>query len=423
MPTTTLLQLKIDLLNEWNQCHSGLARLRMPRVTTSLGTTATLVDSVLSRGSPDANDFKRLEVEIAELVTNGPALGEVSAITDFSGSTLTISPAFTAAVQNGTDYLIYADQLSPEVVAGQINDVLRNTEGPHLWFPSLAQDADFDADDLTLWPAVGTPGTRAFTTTAANALFGERSLHIVAAAAGDGARCTAFPVTEDEQVLVMVLVQAQVADVTVQLYDETNSAVVKAVTVDQRDWTEVYFTEDAPVGCQQMSVRFLAGSATSDFYISAPVLVQSLNSARAYQMPSWLLGLEKVGQALSWSRGFTSEIADSYKAFSEQARAAPRPRFLRSDRGLNPLMVEFKSQAGYPYALEVWRPFSELSSLSATTTCDREYLVWKALANLYFARSDEEHAARYGAVARSQAGVLHYGRRAIGLREPEAVLV
>lgn len=413
MESTTLRQVKADFLNVYNQ-HSEssiLRRLSMPRTTTTVGTVSTLLDSVLGRGTVASHELDRCQIEIVEAVTDGPALGEASGV-DSSGftdpATITVSPAFTLAVQTGTDYLIYPPDLSPELVNAEVNNLLRGTEGPHLWWPSLVTDADFEAADLTNWDAVGAPTTREFVTTTANVLFNERSLH-VASAAGVGAQSELFNVHERESLLLAVHARVASGGLTVQLYDETNSAVVRAVTVDEPAWTLVRFTDPAPSGCKQMRVRFLGSVASSDFYVASGVIVQA-TSGRPYAAPSWLPSEKKVLGAISWHGEYPGVEMYSYVALSGMQRVPYRLLdYTRQDRGVTGLYVELAAE-GFPVAVIAYRPFAELSINTSTTPCHREYMRWKLMANIR-RRCGQDDWPTFQRTAMQIAGAQGYGLR------------
>src|SRR5438132_7265964 len=134
-----------------------------------------------------------------------------------AGGVVTVSPNFpdTNAVTGGPyaagSFLMYPKGLLPDYVITKLNAVLRNTDHTHLWFPSLVDDSDMSSNDLTNWAAVGAPGTRAFDTTAANILFGERALHL-SGNADTGATTNSFDVNFQEQLMVWVPLKGSATD-------------------------------------------------------------------------------------------------------------------------------------------------------------------------------------------------------------------
>jgi hypothetical protein len=494
MPNTQLVEVEKDILAILAQEDSGVDRLPIPSRTTAAGTTTTLKDRVLGRGTGQANRFDSRLIEIIEdtsaaFSTAVTLTGEhaaavttltvssttlilvgyvlllesekvlVTTVTDatnivvtrgYAGTTaalhanataitfvfqgyvvgvddkgfnetdqLTVSPAFPIAAPSGMDYLVFPKGLTPETLLRAINRVLRSTDAPHLWAPSLVDDSDMGENDLTKWPAVGTPDTREFVTTAANVLFGPRALHIdTAAAATDGARSTAFNVHEDENLLVVLPVSVTKGDMRVILYDVSNSAAIETVTgLNDDAWTQVRFIENMPDNCEQAYLQFLADTVVdSGFYVSPHVIVQS-DRRRAYDAPDWLLGESKVLNLLYQRQGYTAEADDAYVALSSEMVATVGLDFLHSARDIHPLRLEFTALTGLgPVYLECLRPFDELSYKTETTPCDREYLKYKAISNILRDRGDAgwRHFAR---IAASRAETLRYGERELRVEE------
>jgi hypothetical protein len=427
MPTTTRAQLEIDILNKWNpRFDEVLGRFTMPQTTTAIAADKTsLRDTLLGRGTVAANNYDGRQIEIVELVTGGPAIGEVAGI-DNGGfdqiDKFTLSPEFSDEVQTGTDYLLYGRGLSPEMTKAAISAVLRNTEGPHLWFPSMIDDAAFDENDITNWPAAGSPSTREFTAIpSGSSLLGERVLTIAAGSVGEGADSSFHTVAEGEQLLVSVLTQVVLDSVQVSLFNISASSDIRAVVEDSQDIRETRFTESIPSGCESVKLRFLAPNITVVFNILPPVVMQSL-SGRSYLAPSWFTRPEQFVEALYVPPGIAGEVDYSRVALSSRFRAAPAPRFLRQARGVNELFVELAATSAGPVCLVVQRTFDELSSSTATTSCDREYVMWKALANILRAK-DEPAWASYDRTAMGIAHRLSYGVQERRMVENEQIML
>ena len=189
MATTSRDTLKYAIVNAWNRMFDeSLKRFVMPLVTTGgSANNTTLVDTVLGRGTVATNDFNARQIEIMETEAGSPAVGEAAAINNagFDGtSILTISPDFTDSPNTAMDYMIYGNGLSPERLNDAIDKVLLATEGPHIWTPSLVQDAHFNNTTLaTNYPNLGSPTTTDFVITCASSehevRLGERMIHIV----------------------------------------------------------------------------------------------------------------------------------------------------------------------------------------------------------------------------------------------------
>ncbi len=273
----TRLTLFQDVIRILAALHPATRGLIVPSPTTSNGTTTTVVDTKLGRGSKDANFYDGCTVYI----TSGSRIGDIATVNADgfnSVDTLTVSPTMGGTTTSGDTYALLPPGLSPEIVQDEINRVLRETYGPHLWIPSLATDGDFDANELTNWPAVLTPTARVFVTTAADVLFGDRSLQITGDEVDAGAESLDIPVTDVETLLISVYVRVATGTMDVQLYNQTGSANLgTARTVDEAAWTEVRFTQAMAAAQSLLRVRFLANANLDDFFISAFVTVQAQN--------------------------------------------------------------------------------------------------------------------------------------------------
>ena len=350
-----------------------------------------------------------------EAVTNA-LLGQAAGVDDggFDGvSVLTVSPGFTSDPPDGTDVFLYPLGWSPDPVVDAIRQALRLTYTPHIWFPSIFEDADFGANALTNWALVGAVTTREFVVTAANVQLGERALHVVTTALDGGATSNAVDVTESEQVLVSVPVRAASGSVKVILRNVTAGTDIRTVTVDESNWTEVRFVEAIPDGCEQVALRFLSGAAVSEFYVS-PHVVGQMTGGRSYALPSWWTKWAQFQNAFWVGAGQASEVTDSYIPLSERWRRADDPQFLRSDRDVAPTHLTLAPQGNDPIALELLRPFSELASDVAVTGCDLDYAATYALSILFRERSDPKYRF-WGDQAAELARSLRYG----GTRRPQ----
>jgi hypothetical protein len=421
VPSTTFQNIKYDIWRHFAQGDEAVTGLPLPNTATG-GSTTTAVCAALLRGTIATSAFNGRNVEN---LTNGDS----SWVTDggWDGtSTLTLSPAITAFANNNS-FIIWPRGLSMTIVEEEINNVLRHTEGAALWIPSMVPDSDFDLSTTLAdyWADTGSPTTTDFSTqvraatTAPVTLLGEKAIRVVAAAADDGVVSDAFFVTEGEQLLVSVTASVTTDALTVDFYNVTGSASVDSVTIDQPAFTEVRFDYTVADNMEQGQIRFLGTAASSEFFISPPVVVQSYEG-HAYAAPSWLTGESMVRHAVYLRQGFQSEAAESYTALSAGPRAAPTPEFIVRSRDLNPLHVQFRASRRGPLALVCTRPFAELSANTDTTNCDREYLVRKVVANIKKRRGepkwrrykDDSEGWGLGAMAASaRARAMGYGER------------
>lgn len=345
-----------------------------------------------------------------------------------AGGIITVSPNFAtttgqlaAAAQYGAgSFYMYPKGLTPETVREKVNAVLRNTDGPHRWFPSLVTDSDMSSADLTNWdavPVVTSPTTREFVVTPASVLYGERALHLVTDQLSSGAETEDFDVTENEQMIVHVSVRVVTGSVKVVLRRVTATATdLKTVTdLDERVYTDVFFRETMPDGIKAAALQFLAATAVSEYFVSPHVIVQS-DRRRAYSVPSWWTRPTQLLSAFAVNPHYSSDVADSYISLSEYEMSLMNIEFQRSDRDVNPMRVMFDNHGSYPVGFMVQRPFAELTYDTANTVCDKDYVAFKTISNILRDRSDADWK-HWAIRAQDRARMLGYGGRSIQITE------
>ncbi|KKN31687.1 hypothetical protein LCGC14_0821520 [marine sediment metagenome] len=425
MPSVTLQNIKLDVLRAFQHEDEGVVGLPMPNTATG-GSTTTVVSAALKRGTLVASHFQGRNVEN---LTNGDSSWATDDGWDLT-DTLTVSPAITAFA-NADSFIIWPRGLGQTIVEDEIKNVLRHTDGPYLWVPSMVHDSNLEGTDVsTDWPDVNSPNGSAFVTTAAFVLLGEQALQM-SADADRGIRSQVFYVTENEQLLVSVTGSVTSSSgVTVVLYNETASETIKSVPVNEIAFTEVRFTETVPADMEQASLRFMGAAATANVYISPPVVVQSM-SGRSYAAPDWLTDKGMVREAYYVPPGAASELSDTYIAGGERWPRAPKPDFIIAPRFVTPNRIQFKASSLGPLGLHCLRPFATMSANTDTTNCDREYLVSKVVANIKRKRGESKHrqfkddGAGWAGDARNAAAIARargYGKREMPIvANPEVV--
>ena len=417
--TNTRRNIKLDIVKHFARGDEALQGLPIPLVTTatSAGVT-TLDDSKLSRGTADANAYDGRMVEIIETVTSSPTIGSVAGVDDAgfdSTDTLTLSPAYDATPQSGTDYLIYPLGQGPDQYHEMISEVLRQTEAPHLFIPSLVVNGDLEASGSN-FTNVGTPSTIETIVTAGDVFLGDRALHIIADAASEGTTSDAIDVTERENLTLSTFVRANVGSVQVVLFNNTTPGNIEAITIDERAWTEVRFTRPVPDDCEQVSVRYLSIANLDDFFISAFITLQSQND-RPYDLPSWFTHEGMFEGANYLPQGWASEDADSYIALSRvDGNVGIEPEFLRSDQAVHPMKMHLRAHINQPIWFKVRRPFADLTTDAGLTHADRDYVVQKVIHKISGDLVAKKEAARL-------AKLLDYGKPTPRIREDRLVLV
>ncbi len=420
----TFLVTKQDVLRVLNKRDSALAGLAIPGVTTVIGSTTVLNDTLLGFGTSQANKYDGRHIEIIEQVDSpatGAAEGKTAGVDDAGFDLtdgLTLSPAVDQQINTGTNYLMYGLGLSKSLLEEAINEVLRETQAPHLFRPSLIADAALDNASVdTNWTEVASLSTAMeYSATSPNTLLGAQSIHGVADAADEGWASDDIPVSDTETVLVSVFVKALVGSVSVQLYNVTGSSAIKEVVIDEPNWTEVRFSEAVPAACKNVSLRVLSDASADDMLMSAHPVIQT-TSGRPYPMPSWLKSEAQIMGWISFPRGIASEDADSYIALGKMTAWEPDVSILRDVRAQHPFYLELEPKSPIdPVGLIAQREFDEITlGVTATTNstdvkADRAYMRSAVISKILRDLGDDA-APGWARAARVRAEQVGYGER------------
>ncbi len=417
--------IKQDVIRVLAKRDSVLANLPVPLLTTSPGSATTIVDTKLGRGTGQSNRFDGRAVEII----SGTNDGDKSGIDDggFNGTTtLTLSPDVTST-ETAVDYLIYPLGLGPEVLEELLSEILRDTRGPHYWFPSLVGDPDLTNSssytDDTDWNTVGTPSTGPiFDTGAANVFLGERSVRVVADAADEGFESLSINVTETETILVSVYVKVAVGSMDVVLYDVTGATAITTVVVDEPAWTQVRFSGAVPAASELLSIRFLSNANLDDFYVSAPIVLQA-TAERWYDAPSWLSYSSQIRQARYLDVNVSAVTANTFVPLSGRPKGLEMPGLLEMSRGVHQVKVAgLQAADNRPVYFDVIRNFDDVTTNAGTTVADRQYLR-DALVAAVLKNWDDSQYPVWARRAGNRAHALGYNPRELVMESNPKVLV
>lgn len=380
--------------------------------TTSLGGTTTAVVSDLAFGSSGAttNAFHDAWIRIMELVASGPAVGEISKVLSTGGftvasGTLTVAPAFSLAVQTGTD-LLFLYGLHPSEFTNAINRILRNLTHYAYLLISLVTDGDLEDTGVTNWAAVGVPTTREKTTTAVFP-YGRQNLHLAGAGSGVGATSNSVRVTPDEPLYISVPVRVDAGSMQVILRDVTNSSTIgDPVTISatgdlERAVVEARFQRNANSTTNNVAVRVLGNEAASEFYVGPVSLLSGHRDRYSVDTGSVERGAD-ILEVLRSPQGAGAQISDVFVGFPN----ALEPMSFgveMDDRSQQPINVLISRSwaSWHPLFMRVKKRFAELSLDSDTTFADRDTVVQgaahyieKARAALATGREIGVHEAR-----------------------------
>ena len=406
MTTSTRTVLKEGILNLLNPLFAPkLGGLVMP-LTASGGSSTTAVIDLLARGSNDTDDFNDCQIE-------NITQSEVGGITDggFSTATLTFSPTASTGFSASDVGHIYGPGLTPEMFDSGINRVLLGTEALFAYLPTMinADAADFTGTVESEWIDIagGTP-TQTYDTSDGFVLTGERSLKIVTTAANEDVKSRDIAVTGGENLILSVFVACPTGSMRVQLYDETNSAVIETSgTYDNPDFNEIRLDSiTVPDTCELVTVRFLNETDASTFYVAQNPALQS-QDGRIYRLPSWIEHEGQVFGSIELPTRDAGEANDTWLAHAAHYISGPKLEFITSERSLTAVSLKFRAISN-PVALLVYRAFEALSSNTASTTCDRDYLIYKVAARICRLQ-DDDNWRRFARIAHNRAGIKEYG--------------
>ena len=406
MTTTTRTVLKETILNLLNPLmHTKVGMLIMP-LAASGGSATTAAIDLLERGPGDVDDYNGVMIEN---ITNSQAMG----VSDggFSTKTLTFTPSSTTFASDDVTHL-YAPGLSPEMLDSGLDRVLLQTEALFAYLPTMinADAADFTGTVTDEWIVVAGSPTPAYDTADDFVLTGERSLKIATTAANEDIKSRDIAVTGGENLILSVFVACPTGSMRVQLYDESNSAAIQTSgTYDNPDFNEIRLDDiTVPDTCELVTVRFLNEADSSTFYIAQNPALQS-QDGRIYRLPSWIEHEGQIFGSLELPTRDAGEADDSWLAHASHYIPGPELEFITSERSITAVTLKFRA-VSYPVALLVYRAFAALSSNTASTTCDRDYLAYKVAARICRLQ-DDDNWRRFARIARARASIKEYGTK------------
>lgn len=379
--TTTLLSLRQDIARKlWG----NLSVVD----TTSLGTTTSVVVSDLAYNSLSTNAYDGHHIYIAELVTGGPAIGEIAhvnrgGLTVATGA-MAVSPAFSAAVQTGTDIIIHRG-IHPDDVLNAINWAQNG-----LWVPAylpltLVTDGDMELNNVTNWAAVVSPTTRAKQTTAARVAIGIRSLNVVTDAVDEGVTSNNIDVHEGEQLLVSVALRVPTGDAAVQLRNVTAGTTIREVAaIDEPAWTNVQFTETVPDNCEQVAIRILSDTvAVSEFDVGYVILLSQDRQDYILPADSQITAVGGQLHTMLYYRrgGKASEDANTY-VLEQEYLPWGQVELLQDMRGANANRIQLPAAPDEALFYKFRRSLPDLSADTDTTEAPSLLIVEGALSRL-----------------------------------------
>ncbi len=349
-------------------------------VTTALGSTTTAIDGDnLAYSGADADALGNAIVRIDEQVGGGPVPGEFAQVIDgglnVGTGTLTLSPAFSLAVQSGTDYSLWK-VTHPQQAERALSRGMRKLRREVLIPVSMLANPDFEADTAN-W--AGTNATLTRETTAARVFHGTAALRILGTGASPRAESEVVRVVAGRSWVLFCEGMADVGTLTLLARDVTNAADVSgsAQTV-QEAYTELwvnngYFT--IPSGCEELTVRLQATGAADDLYVDDVILWPA--DRAWFTLPSFVEDPDDF-VSVGYYR-FSPAAPGTNSAQANEGDWVTWPHRLKPDfieeGGARPFQIEMQTPIRRPLYARVRRPFADLALDTDTTTADRELVV------------------------------------------------
>lgn len=341
MPTSTLKTLRQKILKKLHSPHHPITS-----TTTSIGTTTALNDTVLAP-SGQMEDFVNSWIYITELVSSGPAVGEISRVTnvDFTSTTsqLILAPAFSNSVQTGTDYEIHR-KFHPVRIVEKLNEILENLKHD-LWVPlTVVPDGDMQTTGTGDWAVSSSTLTK--TTTGDSIVFGTQSLKVTNTGANGYAElAVALNYQPGTKLFVAALVNkaSGSGDPTLDFFNVVTSGVIETGSVDTllSGNAIISFLVEVPAGCYAQQLHLKGTSADNivdwNFLMVLPVKQKQFTFPSRLEWSDDLQGLYK----LDLGTDITYDTSENAYMLSETIMEKwGEATFRREDTSNLPLVVE-----------------------------------------------------------------------------------
>lgn len=342
-----------------------------------------------SAGTPlNVGEVRRIKaggyVPSTGTITTDTAFSNATTTTQSYGIYMTVPPARLGLVKGIEEYL---DELLVQL--------------KYRTFSLLSQvtDADMETSGTGSWTASNATLTKS---TASGVMLGKQALRVQCSSANGYARSALVSVAPGQTYELLADVTVSAGTAKLQLYDETNSTEIdSATTAVLRPGYLWLDSTEIPSGCNQVSVRLIGTTATSDVYWDNISLRSRL--AKWIALPSWFVEPAWLEALFYVGGGSQEETNDSYTA---DERSWPHLRWWRviaDHGGVTPYRVEFRPQlpSGCHLFAKVVRPYETLSADTSSTDADQHWVRAWALARIYADRMDKEKAGRWLGEARA----------------------
>ena len=198
-----------------------------------------------------------------------------------------------------------------------------------------------------------------------------------ASSAAEGVQSQSVPAVEGQQWLVGAALKVTTGACSIQPYDVTGSANIgtKRTSNDlawqwaEPDWFVV------PADCEQIAVRFEGTGAPDDWNVDDVVLWPTLQ--KEYELPSWVEDPSDLIAIGHYGRGqqYTTQGIYTDNEFEFTPWGWQRSPSIIEEEGAHPFRILLDTPVAYPLYMLAWRPCTELSADTDSTTVRRELIV------------------------------------------------
>lgn len=368
-------------------------------VTTSDGTTTTLIDEILSPAAQDTN-FLKAWIYIVETVASGATIFSVGRVTnvDFSGSTstLTFAPAMNAAPKDTTDYELHY-KYHPDYLEDLIEEVMSNLEISLLIPLTSVADGDMEAGNTTSWTAATVAGANpTLTKDTTTVLHGRQALKILANAESISsyAKSTSVYFPSNTQLLCAADVYITSGDsAKLSLIDITNSdAELETAESDATGWVHLEFTYTTPSTCEEVQLWLESPAASDATYWDNITLLPIQQNL--FTPPDEVEYAHDFGKLYYYPKG--ADVPGSGNDYATKIFEGKPEHFChynieRDDTAVVPMRVVLdKTPITHPLWLECDVDFAALTDDTTTSTAPKELVGQLVLGELYDDWADEE---------------------------------
>lgn len=360
---TTILDYILDKVEDLGYKFTG--------TSTSGVATTTTTDAELNKGGTAAATARFANAIL--YIPTGTGVNQIRSVTTISvsGATTTITGLgnFDATYTSVAHYLL---ALSPDWLRRQGNNALRDITVECMeWLvhgPASAnmQGSTVDAD----WTESGATDT--VQTTAAEVAFGQQSLVVTAAGAGDYTQSALAPLGQGRRVRLHGIVKADTGTAILRALDGSGN-VQDSIQTTQEDWVYLSKTVSFDSADEQIRLRLVASAASDSLDCNLAGYVKE--GIRRFPLPSYLderFKIKAVCQAIFHEAGSEADTW-LYDSMEEKRLAEGEDyRFVSRMADANPHAIVFEPHIDLtqPYYLIIEAPYDSPYGVSTTFTAD-----------------------------------------------------